>query len=71
MEVAMSKLVMENPVSVKDVENFLKAIFSKQKIELDRILFIARLPMDSDMTHVLVSMEAKIPLGSEIEITET
>ena len=67
----MRKLVMGTSVSVKHVEDFLNGVFSKQKIELQRIHFIARLPMDSDMTHVLFSIEGKIPIGSEVEITET
>ena len=67
----MKKLVMGTSVTVKDVEDFLNNVFSKQKIELQRINFIARLPMGGDMTHVLVAMEARIPVGSEVEVTGT
>ena len=67
----MKKLIMGTSPTVKDVEDFLNAVFNKQKIELQRTLFIARVPICDDMTLVLFSIEGKIPIGSEIEITET
>lgn len=66
----MGKLVMGTGPTIKDVEEFLEAVFIKQKIELFRINFIARQPLCGDMTHILAALEVKIPISSEVELND-